>query len=538
MRNFILSVALILGVVFNLTIASAQSDTIRSLDPAYQYGVEKYTGEVVPQSGQFNQFGQIGFVTPPGAVFTESSYAFKSGQYFSILVPEITPSADTLLLAFKFQANSPVTSYVDVYDTLVISADNAEPFILPVRGTLVPYKVAPLRVTFPYYVVPKDSSELLPLNITTVNPAGFSYTLGLGAASPFIVEDTTIVPGTVSVITLQLQFIAPPNPTPAEYLDTLTIANPAFPNRVFNIPLSAHTTDFSAIPSTLFFGKQLVDSTETLLVKISTGIEVEPEDISIVGNPDFTFVLDNWTDKGGNVYVSFKPQVAGSRTARLYLQVDSTYVFNVPLSGVGQNRPVLSAYPDTVNFGTVTPLTTVFSTVTVVQTYPINRLDESNFTIEDDEYGVFSLESVVPGPYLNPDTVVVTLAFTPASIGGFSGTLVVHADYAEDDLSIPLVGVGYKASAAPQLSPQQATGVSAVETHGRASLQVNDGDIVVSGAPAGSAIQVYNLLGQTLKTQVVASDKETLKTDAFPKSVYIVVVNDREQVILKQKVVF
>jgi hypothetical protein len=48
---------------------------------------------------------------------------------------------------------------------------------------------------------------------------------------------------------------------------------------------------------------------------------------------------------------------------------------------------------------------------------------------------------------------------------------------------------------------------------------------------------VYNLQGQSLKTQTVTSDTEILKTAAFPRSVYIVVVNKDKGEILRQKIV-
>jgi hypothetical protein len=67
-------------------------------------------------------------------------------------------------------------------------------------------------------------------------------------------------------------------------------------------------------------------------------------------------------------------------------------------------------------------------------------------------------------------------------------------------------------------------------------VTVKEGDIVVSQAPQGSSIQVYNLQGVALKTQTVSSDIEVLKTGSFPQSVYIVLVNDQKQVILKKKV--
>jgi hypothetical protein len=64
-----------------------------------------------------------------------------------------------------------------------------------------------------------------------------------------------------------------------------------------------------------------------------------------------------------------------------------------------------------------------------------------------------------------------------------------------------------------------------------------NGDIIVTGASAGSQIRVYNLHGQLVKTQTATSEVETLRTATFPRGVYIVTLRNDRQEILKRKVV-
>jgi hypothetical protein len=120
---------------------------------------------------------------------------------------------------------------------------------------------------------------------------------------------------------------------------------------------------------------------------------------------------------------------------------------------------------------------------------------------------------------------VVTLTFSPQAKTEYLDTLIVRAAHAAEH-RIPLSGTGIGGVAIPVTKAAAATFVS-----------VRERNIVVSQAPVGSLIRVYNLHGKALKTQAVTSSVETLKTASLPKSVYIVVVNNDKQEILRKKVV-
>ncbi|MDR2622058.1 MAG: T9SS type A sorting domain-containing protein, partial [Dysgonamonadaceae bacterium] len=60
-----------------------------------------------------------------------------------------------------------------------------------------------------------------------------------------------------------------------------------------------------------------------------------------------------------------------------------------------------------------------------------------------------------------------------------------------------------------------------------------NGDIVVTGATAGSKVSIYNLQGHLLKTQTVTAGTEILETAGFPRGVYIVAVDDLRRKVVK-----
>jgi hypothetical protein len=230
--------------------------------------------------------------------------------------------------------------------------------------------------------------------------------------------------------------------------------------------------------------------------------------------------------------VSFAPDSAHLYASTLLLKT-STDTLSVRLYGIGQSQPVITSDPASYRFRNTQVGQTVLSDpITVVLTNPQNWLtDPGTFSLAVDN-GIFRVETVQQGPTLRPDSVYVTLSFTPNAAGVVSDTLIVKALFA-DDYTIPLTGGGVSAQAQ---SPQQVTAIAGTEA-AAAVVSVKEGNIVVSGAPVGSSVQVYNLAGQSLKTQPVASGAEVLQTASFPRSVYIVVVNNEKQVILRQKVV-
>jgi hypothetical protein len=190
-------------------------------------------------------------------------------------------------------------------------------------------------------------------------------------------------------------------------------------------------------------------------------------------------------------------------------------------------RSVLSADPESLDFGTVNAGDERDITTTVTLTNPLKPLDIDKFSHKED--GIFTLLSVEPlSSTPEADIAFITVAFAPPEEGDFENALIVHTTDAED-LKIPLTGSGERVTA-----PQP---VSGTERAMAPVVSVREGELLVSLAPAGSSIQVYNLQGQVLKTLVSTSGLvEILKTASFPQSVYIVIKDSRNQEILKQKV--
>jgi hypothetical protein len=74
----------------------------------------------------------------------------------------------------------------------------------------------------------------------------------------------------------------------------------------------------------------------------------------------------------------------------------------------------------------------------------------------------------------------------------------------------------------------------AIETGHAPSLQIENGEIVITGAAAGSLVKDYNMQGQLVKTQTAVSNTEILHTATFPRGVYIVTVNDLKKIVIKK----
>jgi hypothetical protein len=297
-----------------------------------------------------------------------------------------------------------------------------------------------------------------------------------------------------------------------------------------------------AIPDRLELGKIPINITQTqdVIIELRGGTIT---DIISTNLGIFRFATDSvrWDPSaGGIIHVTFSPHLVQEYNAELILVGSNFGSFSVPLNGGGTPAPVLSTnFPDGYDFGEVQRGNTViFRDLTVTFQYPTQALDLSNFSFE---YPIpdFSVERVTD-IFSDADSILysVIIAFSPAVDGRIENTLIVQARDAAD-LTIDLSGdgVGVAVPSVPQQAPQQATAISGPEVAKAPALSVKNGDIVVSGAPIGSSIQVYNLQGTQLKAQSVVSSTETLQTAAFPHSVYVVVVDNDSRVIFRRKVV-
>jgi hypothetical protein len=535
--NFLLVVLLLMGSLF-LSPASVSAQTpIVPVDPSYVDSVEVYVGTSIPEGRVPAQLDDVRFTVPAGLLFTSAT--LTNGSSFSL--PEVSGiGTEKLDLTINFYPRDGIPPGQDLLDTLKISASSGDPFVLPLRGTAVTLAAIPSSVLFSQSTVPGDTTTLPEVVLITtldVTANNVVYSFGTDA---FYAELASNEPGVpVSRLFLDL-FFTPPGSDPGDitYSDTLTVTNlNDTTGYVLKVPVSAHSVHIAARPNPLDFGEVMEDFTETL----DLFVEVRGASITGIALSDmqhFSYETDsiNWNPtSGGVVHVTFKPDAVRNYTADLVFLGDDFTPYNVFLIGQGTVRPKLSADPTEVDFGEVEVGSTAQAEVTVTLTYPMGSLDENNFSLADQD-GIFSIVSVVPDAKTDTSIVVIaTLAFAPdAADTDFTNTLIVQADYAVD-LKVPLLGFGIDASA-PSLSPQQATAISGPAAAAPA-LSVREGEIVVSHAPAGSSIEVYNLAGQSLKTQAVASDTEVLKTASLPQSVYIVLVNDRDQEIIRQKVI-
>jgi hypothetical protein len=534
-RNFFLAAALILGSsVFNAANVAAQTPPIVALDSLnYQSGVEKYIGAVVPGSGNDRLFGDVGFLAPAGVQFTDSSYTLTNGRLFSLSDVETSKANDTLWVTIDFRVVSNVP-FGDYVDTLTISAVGADPFILPLKGSSVLFTVNPTDLGFDEPVLPGDKAELELLTITTTLKSAndFAYSFTAGANSAFYL-DTPTAPADVYDYPLYVGFAPPLAPRDSTYNDTLVITHPAAPNLVYRVPIFGYSAHIVTDPVELNFGLTPIDATKTLTLSVTTIETITGIDIG--NNPRFTVEeAGNWNDDtGGDLDVTFAPDSLWFFTENLILygaDGDSTIVV---LHGIGVDTVAFSANPASYDFGNVAVGSTGYSQeIEVVLANPVTHLDDSSFSFAVDN-GIFKIESLQLDYSARTDSVYVLLSFTPPNTGHFTNTLVVSSDYVAD-LLIPLEGDGV---AAPSLSPKQATAIAGTKATAAPAVSVKDGRITVSGAPDGSSIQVYSLQGQSLQTQAVTSLVETLQTASLPKSVYIVVVNNDNQEILRKKVV-
>jgi hypothetical protein len=534
---FVVAALIVAGLVSNVANVSAQPYEVTPVDTfRYHNGVEKYIGAVVPGSGEVLHFYDVGFVDPSGAGFTSASYSLASGASFYLSDVIIYPTADTLYLRINFTVASNVP-LGDVLDTLTISSTGADPFVLPLRGSSVLFASEPTNVPFDPVLEDETSALAKPVTVTSASSTlvGITYSLTGNPGSAFsIAEEGRDSTATLSHLFLGVSF-TPPSAGPAGtiFYDTLFISHSGSA-RVDSIPIQGTGTQIVSHPQILSFQRVPVGDTRILPLEINTLAEIYVGGVTISDGVHYILYKNDLYPDGGTLQVRFLPDtIRPYFTADLTVPAEGIDTFHIPVVGGGGPLPVIWSDLTSFDFGAVEVGTSALSgPVTVTLTHPYNRLsDPDNFSFTIDN-GIFRVETIQPTPYFNPDTVYLTLSFNPNAVGTFNDTLVVHALYA-DDYFIPVTGTGFHW---PSLSPQQATAISAVETGRAPSLQVREGDIIVSQAPAGSSIQVYNLQGQSLKTQAVASDVEVLKTAAFPKSVYIVLVNDRKEVILKQKV--
>jgi hypothetical protein len=534
--NFLLLI-LIGSLVFNVTSAVAQDEIVTAQAPlVYQNGVLKDIGTTVSNTKAL-QFLNVGFFAPVGHPFTDASPSLSVGTGFFLSDTLIwnTPSGDSLFL--EVTINFLPTDTVVYFDTLTISVGSGVvPFVLPLTGTGVPFLVNPLTEQNFGYVAAGDSSDIT-LTLTTVGAEADSVHYHFSAGTPrpsFSVTD--ISEQSNDTLTLNVRF-KPVNRS--DYVDTLFISYDGY-GKTDSVPLRGSGAFVVPDAEALYFNKVAEGATDTISLFVyvapGRGVSINPPTITPADN----FTVDeesDWTPTGGgHLLVTFAPNDTFPHNATLVLSggnFDTTYVH---LNGVGALQPVIEAKPDSYDFGNVQVGDSLNSnTITVTLTDHLNQLtDPGTFTFDtpNSPFDVVAVYRDATAP-LEPNVVYVILAFKPTTIGSANDQLTVHAKYA-DDYPIRLSGRGVSSALR---GATQATAIATQEAVGATSLAVKNGNIIVSGASAGSTAKVYNLQGQLLKTQQVSAEVEVLKTAAWPKGIYVVTVDGDQQEVLKEKVV-
>jgi hypothetical protein len=537
--KIVVSLALVLGSLF-MSATNVAAQTITPVDPSFQDGVEKYVGYALPGGREPAVLVNVGFTT--NAVFTSVALDEEDNPFF--LDNVIGVGTNTLFLTIRFQPDHDL-SFGDYTNTLRIHAGNTE-FVLPLRATAVPLEANPTRLTIAELLQPGETSpvpELLTIvSLSGQKPLHFEFTEGTGFFDVQVISQET---GTYTSLFLANVLFTPPLGIHVGtiFRDTLAISLEDDPSGyVIKIPVTGRSLHIDADTDALDFGKVPAGIPDTLDVHVRVN-ESNITGFVTTDNRIFSVVQgSDWNpERGGTLHVIFTPDAIGDNNAYLIITEYNFDTVVIPLTGEGSALPVLSTnYPDGYTFEGVTEGTTVVSPdLKVSLKDPIDPLDNSSFSIEDDTDNVFSFRGVVLDASSSlPDSLVywVNVAFSPEEEGDFFGTLVVQTKGA-DPLNIELIGNSISsASPVPALSPQQATAISGQEVAKAPTLLVTEGNVVVSGAPAGSSIRVYNLQGQALTTQTATSSTEILQTASFPRSGYVVVVNNDNGEILRKKV--
>jgi hypothetical protein len=540
-RNLFLAAALVVGsLVFNVGNAAAQGSPIKPVDPSYQDSVEVFVGTIALGARIPIQLS-VDFVAPTNVPFTTSSYTFTSGKAFKFRNADIVHGTtnDSLYLTIDFVFTDTTSTRVAV-DTLIISAVGAKSFVLPLRGTISPFGATSDFFSFAEFVEPGSRSTPEPLTI--IGPIGktdyhFNFTEGTNAFEAKIVGHYF---GIYASLVFANVWFEPPVGVPVGtfFQDTLVISYTEDGTIwVQKIPVSGRSLHIEAESDSLDFGSVATGNTKTWDLKVKLA---ETEIIETV-TTDVDFSA-SWDPANSTIRVTFTPQYQKHYDARLVILGANYESFTVFLKGEGKPVPTFTAQPS-YDFGNIEVNRIAYSSeILITLNNPLNQLDYNSFYLDGEDKDAFDVVGVKPIISPNPDfvsSIFVTLSFNPERDGPFEATLFVKADYA-DTKPIKLFGESIILTPVPpipDLSPQQTTAISGQEVAAAPIVSTKDGNITVSGAPVGSSIQVYNLHGQSLKAQTVTSNVEILKTASLPQSVYVVLVNDKNQEILRKKVV-
>ncbi len=286
-------------------------------------------------------------------------------------------------------------------------------------------------------------------------------------------------------------------------------------------------------PNTLAFGPQALGTTSAPLTETVTNngnVALNVSSVAVTaGGTVFAIGNDGCTGtvpagQQCTITVRYSPAAPGADSGTLTLTDDAAdSPQHISLTGSGQG-PVANVSPASVDFGSLNVNNTATRTVTV-QNNGNTALALSSMAVSGGG-GSFTVQSTNCGSSVAPGgQCTVTVAFTPTTVGGSAGTLVVTDNAADSPQDVSLTGTG----TSPNLAispPTIAFGSLTIGKIGPSSRQVvvsNTGSgpltvssVNVTGANPGS----FNVTADNCTTAPVASGGQCAVTVQYtPKLV-------------------
>jgi hypothetical protein len=419
---------------------------ITAEDPeSYPHESEKHIGTSLVGLSPLS-LEDIGFILPAEREFTAGSAALVNGSAFTLNSVSVRDGdngpSTRLLVTVEFEP----TAEQEYTDTLIISADGAHDYRIPLRGAGVSWLASPVELQDFGSLAVGDSSEIRTITVTRSSISGaFTWSLKKEQSAVFPVSEAEFSAATGG--RLGVRFV--PETAGAVYADTLILRSEGS-EIVHEIALAGAALPV-AVASGLSFGEVVAsaDSTLSLPVTIAPdyGVTVSAIESS---SPTFSVAKSaGWSDTGGGeLLVTFAPSEAGDYQATLTLSGENFAPIAVSLEGVGLARPVISSDSALYRFGRVVQSQTqVGEKITVTLAHPQSSLSADGvFTLAGTSEGIFAIVSVSAE---EDDAAEVILSFTPSAAVEYLDTLVIRADYAEE-YRIPLSGEGYQPSVASE----------------------------------------------------------------------------------------
>ena len=341
------------------------------------------------------------------------------------------------------------TSAGAVSGTLAVASNASNATNISVSGTgvaVVPtVSMSPTSLTFGSQVVSTTSAaqsvtltntSSAALSISSIAASGdFAQTNNCGsslAANASCVVSVTFTPTVGGTRTGAISFVDNAASSPQQV--SLT-----------GVATGAATPTITLSPASLTFASQVVGSTSAAQAVTLTNTGSGPLSISSVGiSGDFTATNNCGSSLAAQascqIIVAFTPTVIGTRTGAITLSDNAaSSPQQLSLSGTAIAAPsaTLNASASSLSFGTITAGST--STKSVV----ITNTGNASATIQQVNTGnaAFSV-SGAPATLAAGGSVTLSINFTPAAAGSYTGTLSIQSNASNPTLSVGLSGTG------------------------------------------------------------------------------------------------